>query len=188
MSKNKLELSTTERIMLSNQYKILEKLYDNEAIDLQRKRKIVECGFELEYHQLNNRISDSQILTENECREIIEILQMFSALENSYNNLSAGEKNEIDLERIQYKGFDGNHECKQGDYADFCILMKNRGHENTDEIPGLHYNSHIPMISVYRRMLTKWKELRELEKNVHLFKKDILSIAYERIHPSTSRL
>ena len=49
MSKEGTKLSRLDRLFLSNQLRILEALYPEEANDLARRREALECGYEMLY-------------------------------------------------------------------------------------------------------------------------------------------
>lgn len=82
-----MKLSKVERLMLVNQYLILEGLYPDEKEFYANNRKAIEEGFELHYSDLFAGISD-KTLTEKECREVLDILDMFRAITFSYEKLN----------------------------------------------------------------------------------------------------
>ena len=101
-----MELSESERLILSNQYKILEELYPDEANIYRRHGKIVEEGYTLNYEEICTHIYDE--LSNKECREVLDILDMHSALRQSAQALT----DEPSIS-ISFHGFDGNNETKQ---------------------------------------------------------------------------
>src|SRR5437016_2554123 len=115
-----MKLSRFERWMLANQYRILEKIDPDEAQHYAEARQAFENGYELHYEWLAEGIfDDPHIMSEFECREVIDILSMFSALHHSFEALP--DKSGIDKARIKFLGFSGNDETKQMGYANyFC--------------------------------------------------------------------
>ncbi len=171
-----MDLTRTQRWILSNQYKILEALYPEDADYLSDCRKVIECGYEFNYESLIPYIySDSGVMSAGECREVIDILDMFSAIKMKYDQLS--DKSGIEEWMAEFSGFDGNNETKQLSYA--CYLFKSNGGRFTELDRGDN-NSHGPVLMSYRRMLKEWKNSTDI---YNLSKDDIIRITSERIHP-----
>ncbi len=153
--------------MLSNQYRILEALYPDEAEGLAETRDALERGYELHYDwNIQNIYDDTHVMSEEECQEVIGILAMFDALKLSYEALS--DKSGIEEWRVKFIGFDGNNESIQLGYARyFC---------NSDggRFPDLKVvNSHCPVLGRYRAMLIIWKGMNEKHE---LTKAEIIEI------------
>ena len=167
-----MKLSKVERLMLVNQYLILEGLYPDEKEFYANNRKAIEEGFELHYSDLFAGISD-ETLTEEECREVLDILDMFRAITFSYEKLQ--DKTGIDEYRIKFHGFDLNdeYEGKRVIYSRYFINDLDRFEELKYGKGYADCNSHTLMIDVYRRMLNKWNWIQRKYK---LSKDDILKI------------
>ena len=163
-----MKLSRLERLMLSNQYRILEKLYPDEmAGKFEKTRLALERGYTLLYSVGMNHIHDE--FKEEECREASNILDMYRALTDAYNNLE--DKSGIDESKVKFPGFDGNDEAAQLSYVTFLIEEENRFQE-LDR--GKGFDSRYPMLPQYRSMLEKWKGVgEELSKDEFL---DLLGI------------
>jgi uncharacterized protein YfbU (UPF0304 family) len=146
-----MQLSRTERLLLSNQYRILAKLYPDEAEHFAKAGAIVEDGYELEYYQLDQHISEKP-LSEEQCREVYDILEMFWQIKHAYEGLA--DKTGIPEHMTEFFGFDGNYETRYLGYARF--LFKD------DRYPGLkkgdNYNSHAPLLPLMRKMVAEWKK------------------------------
>lgn len=173
-----MELSRTERWMLANQYRILEALYPDEADAFAEAREALESGYELHYRWLAERIYDApDTMTAEECTEVVDILDMHRALKRSYEALS--DKSGIEEYAIQFHGFDGNNETKQLAYARFFCNLD--GGRFTELDRGDDFNSHMPSLDTYRRMLAEWKRL---DKSHELSRDQIVKITEARVHPS----
>ncbi|MDU6983957.1 MAG: YfbU family protein [Terrisporobacter othiniensis] len=159
------KLSRIERLMLSNQYRILEKLYPDEAEYYENNRKAIEEGFELHYDDCFSVLSED-IMTEDECNEVIDILNMYRAL-----TFSNKEEYGIDSYDIKFDGFDLNdeYECKRVVYARYFINDLDRFHELKYGNNYADCNSHCLRMDKYRRMLKIW---RSLDKNYKTLTKD----------------
>lgn len=167
-----MELTRSERWILSNQYRMLEKLFPDDADHYAEARNILERGYEYDYDRLAVHIYDERnATTEEESTEVIEILAMFDSLKQSYNKLS--DNADITEGTIQFSGFDGNNEGKQMAYARF--FCERDGGRFTNLERGDNFNSHLPMLARYRRMLAEWKKI-DPTRHFQLSKAEILSI------------
>lgn len=172
-----MKLSREQRWMLANQYLILEKLYPEDAEHYARVREVLEEGFELNYDWIIPHIAERTMAPE-ECKEILDILDMFSALERSYDRL--GDKGDIDEYAVRFQGFDGNRETEQLSYASFLIEKEGKWPELAAH--GDHLNSHAPLLGSYRRMLQVWQGI-PMEQQYELSADDIRRILAARPYP-----
>jgi uncharacterized protein YfbU (UPF0304 family) len=168
-----VKLSRTERWILSNQFYILEKLSSdpNDAEFYKRAQNVINNGYELHYGWISQHIYDEpHIMSEEECKEVIDILTMFDALKQSYNGLT--DKTSINEHRMKFQGFSGNDETKQMGYARFFCIEDDHP-RFADLNQGDNFNSHFPALERYRRMLTEW----EISSDKYsLTKEDIIRI------------
>lgn len=148
-----MDLSLTERVIIANQFKILEKLYPDEAKYYAIQRKALEAGYKLHYADIVENFYDE--MSEEECREVIDILDMYRALTFSYNRLP--DKAGIDEREIRFDGFDGNEETSQYLYALYFIVDLERFTELTYGQKSPDLNSHGHRLKKYRDMLAVWK-------------------------------
>lgn len=147
-----MKLSKFERLMLVNQFKILERLYPDESDYYQVQRKALEWGYARHYKDLLKWISDE--MSKEDCDEIVEIIDLHRVLYSSYSNLV--DKGNISLEDIGFRGFDGNVEAQELLYTVYCMhdldgYQELRGGRQKDD-----FSSHSPMLGKYRRMLKVW--------------------------------
>lgn len=164
-----MNLTLAERLIISNQFKILEKLYPEEAEFFSTHRTAVENGYKLHYDDLVENFFDE--MPEEESLEILEILSMYRALTFSHQKLK--DKSGIKADDIRFKGFDGNEETSQYLYTKFFILELGRFDELRYGNDHPDFNSHFPMLNQYRDMLRVWNSF---EKNFNLNEKQILAI------------
>lgn len=148
-----MELSKLERLKLVNQYLILEKLYPEEADYFANHRKAVQEGYKLHYKWIFENIDKE--MSEEECREVLDILEMYRAITWSYMDIK-GVK-EISEYKYMFPGFDGNNEPEQLSYASYFIFDLERYQELLYGKEYASLNSHAPKLEQYRRMLEIWK-------------------------------
>lgn len=172
-----MKLTQSERWILSNQCRILELLDRENASHWTTAKEAIDSGYELEYSSLSKYI-DSEVVTEEECREVFDILLMFDTLQHAYKNLP--DKSGIEEWRIKFAGFDGNNEVKQMAYARYYCNLDGGRFVNLDR--GDNFNSHSPVLDRYRSMLSEWKKS---EKKHELTKDDIARITDQGIKKGT---
>jgi uncharacterized protein YfbU (UPF0304 family) len=151
-----LKLSRIERFTLSNQFKILEALYPSDAEYYRNHRKAIEEGYELHYPWMLEHIYDDG-LSESQCREVLDILQMYRSM------YFAIDKHGLPKHLHDYKwpfpGFDGNNEGSLMSYVRYFIEDLDRYPELRDGKDYCDFNSHTPMLDVYKEMLGKWRAM-----------------------------
>lgn len=142
-----------KRFELINQLLILEKLYPDEAGYYAKNRKALEYGFELHYSWLTENLSDG--LTEAECKEVLDIMDMYRSITFSWSRLNPDSKTP---DNIKFKGFDGNNEPSLRSYVLYFIIELERFEELKYSQSFPSFNSHTRMLERYRSQLSVWKE------------------------------
>lgn len=160
-----MDLTKTERLILLNQYRILLEVCPDEKKDSDIAIDILSNGYKYDYDSLVDFLSDD--VPEEISKEVIDILQMYRSLNNSYSELK--EKNEIDKDDVMFQGFDGNEETEHYAYADFFINKYNR----YSEFREVDINSHCNRLNIYRPMLNIWKQYQRYQT---LSKEQIIGI------------
>ncbi|HBJ1652010.1 YfbU family protein [Clostridium botulinum] len=167
-----MKLSKVERLILANQFKILEALYPDDEKYYSNSRIALEEGFESHYDNCFEVLSENE-LTSEECDEVIEILNMYRAITFSYQKLK--DKEDIDEDEVKFEGFDLNdeNEGKRVIYTRYFINDLDRFEELKYGDKYADFNSHSIMLPTYRNRLGKWKQL---EKSFNLSKDEIIEI------------
>jgi uncharacterized protein YfbU (UPF0304 family) len=168
-------LSETERCILSNQYRILAALYPNDADHFALAQEVLDSGYEYLYDEFSQHIYRETFSSERS-DEVISILEMFTVVEGSYNNLD--DKDGVDPFYAKFSGFDGNNETEERSFARFfCNKM--------DRFNGIEVdvNSHAQHLPMYRRMLARFKELRPLFPERFLTKEQLIEITAAGPYP-----
>lgn len=146
-----MDLTETERLSLLNQFRILAAVDDDEGWE--DFAEILERGLRGEYYRFTEWLSDG--LSEEECREVRDILFMFVRLQQSFQALD--EPGDLEAGDVSFLGFGGNEETRRMGYVRFI-------RENLREFEHLRieadgYNSHLPMLERYRAMLEEFENL-----------------------------
>lgn len=148
-----MELTQKERLLLWNQYSILESLRPEDARHYQELKTILERGYRLHYADLVPHI-DEEELYEEFSKEVIAILGMFEVIQDSLARVGEVEGGEDYL--LRFSGFDGNNEVDQLSYLRFLVEKQEKfGHVVADLSD---YNSHAPLLGGYRKMLARYEE------------------------------
>jgi len=143
-----MELSEKDRLILSNQYEILEKLDPDQAERYQRLREILQRGYSAEYGEM---ISLSDPLSTEECKEVSSIIEMHRQLQRCNEVLDPSSR--VDPKSLKFDGFDGNEETAYYLYATFLVETLKRW----SEFASIELNSHHETLDGYRRMLEQWE-------------------------------
>jgi len=168
----KVQLTKIQRLMLSNQFKILEGLYPEEKEYYEVRRKAIEEGYTLHYREAFEVLNEDE-MTEKESQEVLDILNMYRSITFSYNKLE--NKTGIKEESIKFKGFDLNdsEEAKRLMYTRYFIIELDRFRELTYGEKRRDFNSHWPMLNKYRKMLEVWESM---DKRHQLTRAEIISL------------
>ncbi|WCM26296.1 YfbU family protein [Sphingomonas sp. QA11] len=152
-----MELTKKERLGYIYQLRILEALYPDEAIDFARKRTALEDGYSLHYEWLTETLSDD--MSAEECREVLNILDMYRAITFALQKLDEGDA--LRGHRLaKFLGFDGNNEGQLMAYVRYFIMDLDRFDELKEgKFPS--FNSHMPMLDTYRAMLERWNLIED---------------------------
>ncbi len=144
-----MHLDEAQRLLLINQYRILEALDPEQLHSYRRARVILEGGFAAHYTDLP--VFESLLsLSQEECIEVQKILEMFEAIQEA---LARSEDEHLKTTSgLTFDGFAGNDERVQMLYTEF--LKREGGWENVGH-PVKAYHPH-PSLPRYRRLLAVW--------------------------------
>lgn len=146
-----------ERYLISNQLRILEALYPNDAEGLAVTREALERGYEILYDWDTQHIfSGNEIMSRDECSEVWDTLEMFDAIDRAIE--ASGRPELRDEVGARFVGYDGNNESKFMSFAAFTVERLGRFAYVKLRKPG-YWNSHFPARPMYQRMLSEWKEM-----------------------------
>ena len=118
-------------------------------------------------------------------KEVLDILDMWSFIERSYESLSDDEKSFVEKEaepfgkNPRFLGFHGNNESDYMGAASFIV----NDLERFEEFKGRDFNSHCASIKGYSRMLSVFKPMLEDLNFQPLSAQNLVDILKERIHP-----
>lgn len=150
----KLDISKKDRLILYNQFKILNELCEGE--DYKRLMKIVEYGYALHYDELLPYLNEDEFPAEDS-RFVIDVLDMYSAIYSAWSREKAGlQEMGVEESDVIFPGFDGNNETSYLAYCEFFIEDLDR-FQDIKKLKNGEYNSHMEMNPKYKKMVAKWK-------------------------------
>lgn len=169
-----------ERYRLSNQLRILEALYPDEADEFAVTREIIERGYEMMYSwHLDNIYDGDDAMSVDECTEVWDTLEMFGEIART---LDQNPQIKPDENRFtKFAGYDGNNESKFLSFAQFTVERLNR-FEYVPLLKPKYWNSHFPVRDVYRRMLEVYLNL-PMQRRHSLSSEDLNAVLIAAIHP-----
>ncbi|CAH0533961.1 hypothetical protein VST7929_01843 [Vibrio stylophorae] len=147
-----MEMTNAQRLILSNQYYLMAQMDPDNAAKYRRLQTIVERGYALQIQELSKDFGE---LNETTCRLVIEVMEMHHALQESHRMLEADEQAQVDPRRLQFLGFDAATESALMHYVRF--LTSSEGLYPQFDKADHHFNSQVPMMEKYQRMLKTWK-------------------------------
>lgn len=157
-----MTLTKLERKNIVNQLLILEKLYPEEAKYYEEHRIAFENGYTSHYEDYFEGLYDE--MSDDECREVLDVLDMYSALHFSFRQIK--NSTSISKEDIKFIGFDGNHETSKMSYTRYFLHDLDRYKELHGSDGKYGYNSHgFKTMSNYRKMLLRYSKYNDIKKN-----------------------
>ena len=119
-------------------------------------------------------------------REVVDILDMWSFIEDAYAKLNVQERQQLALaaepfgNNPQFHGFDGNNESEHMSVAMFLVNQL----ERFQEFRGRSFNCHHPSLDAHRRMLAVFEPLRASLADSSLSVDQLAKLLHEQVHPS----
>ncbi len=165
-----MHFSLTERLILANQYRIMELIDPESNAHYGGIQDALRSGYELEFAPLvSGFLQGADAMTSEECREVFDILDTFRALGRAYDALE--DKSGIDEGDIRFAGFDANHEKQYG----YSHYLREQG-KWEELMPHGVINSHHATLHRYRLMADEWKQTPRDRRSRQLTKDDIQRI------------
>lgn len=134
------------------------------------------------YSGMFHNHADSAIVLD----EVVDILDMWSFLEDGYASLSKKDKDRVAAEAdpfgkaVAFRGFDGNNETDYVSIARFLVERLDR----FTKFKGRGFDAHMPTIETHRRMLAVFAPIRPTLMGRDLSVGEIIEILKAKLHPS----
>ena len=157
-----MKLSNAEKLILIMLADLHEKLGIDDVDTKLLKNAIYSDNTWALSWELTGIVGDSPEPTPPEVSLVVDILDMWSFVEEAYEQFDSAQKAELEAKadpfgkHVAFSGFDGNNETKFMSIADFLVDDM----ERFTRFAGRDLNSHCPVIDGYRRMLEKFLAIR----------------------------
>jgi len=121
----------------------------------------------------------------DDVRFVVDVLDMWSFVQRAHGKLSAKERARVESEadpfgkHVKFPGFDGNNESELMSIARFFVEKMDR----FSEFKGGSFNSHMPTVAMYRRMLGVFDPLRKTLVGVDLSADQLIAILKSMKYP-----
>ncbi len=173
-----MELSLKDRLILANQYRILQMLHEaksekEEADGYALWVEMLDRGYSGEYSELTTWMQ-KEPLTKEECSEVKDVLDMYEMMHRAYGDLD--DKGSLKEEDVTFPGFDGSNESSRMGYCTHLYKAEKYQHVITPQ----RLNTHTRMMERYRRMLLVWEPAT---KKAYLTKEDMEQIITAKNRP-----
>lgn len=164
-----MELTKKELLVFNYQLKILEKLYPSQATFFAKKHNTLNDGFVTKYRNMADFLFGE--LSEEDCLEVLNILDMYTAITSSLLKLEKSDNLHYHP-FAKFNGFDGNNEGNRMAYVQIYMYDLDRFKEMRS-VNKNSYNSGTPMLKIYRKMFQIWEGLG---KDYNLSKAQIANV------------
>ena len=176
-----LQPTDTERLILSNQFRILAKLEPEQAVAHERVGRLLLEGHTWALESLGAIELPHALITEDVVKFVFDVLDMYRAL----GTAAAHHGIDIDSPRAasaRFEGFDGNNETE---HLAVAKVLQENGDRWTESLGQGDLNSHRPCLEMYERMLAVWRRVRiDRSATLNIMSKENLErIVAPRIHP-----
>jgi uncharacterized protein YfbU (UPF0304 family) len=179
-----MKLTNPEKLILVMLAEIQEKLAMKDGTDHKLVANAIysENTWALDW-EMPGIVGSSAEPTPPEVSFVVDVLDMWTFIEEAYESFNAVEKEKIKEEaspfgaHVHFAGFDGNNEGEAMSIANFLIEDMGR----FSQFKGREMNSHCSSVPTYKKMLTAFEPLRStLDGRAHLSVDQVVSILKAR--------
>jgi uncharacterized protein len=180
-----MKLTNVEKLMLTILTEIHKQLKIENGVDPEFIQEAIYSGNTWALRWKYPGIFDPEDTDESIVRETVNILDMWSRMERAYERLSAEDKKRVETEaepfgrHVRFTGFDGNNESEYMGVATFLVEHLDR----FTEFKGRGFNSHMPSLDIYRRMLTAYRSAVDLSGDGELTVTQLIEILKSKRYP-----
>lgn len=180
-----MTLTNAEKLILAMLADVHEKLGIDEVNTKLIKQAIYSNNTWALSWELPHIVGDSADLTPTKVSLVVDILDMWSFIEEAYEQLTITEKSALEAKAdpfgkdVKFLGFDGNNESEYMNIANFLVQDMNRFSRFTSR----YLNSHCPSIEGHQRMLVKFLAIRHILGSRGLSVQEMAEVLNARRNP-----
>lgn len=181
-------LSDGEKLIATMLSELIEKLPVEVETDTALVRKVILGGHYWALGWEMPGIFHGHVDKQTRVRFVVDVLDMWSFIEEAYETLSADEKERLAREadpfgaNVQFRGFDGNNEGELLSIARFLVDDLDR----FSRFRSRSLNSHSPTVDGNRRMVAAFEPIRRTLIGRRLSVDELVTILNARRHASDS--
>jgi uncharacterized protein YfbU (UPF0304 family) len=158
-----MTMTDPEKLILLMLCEIHEHLKIESGVDAKFVQSAIHTDNTWALYWKSQGIAFSGEETPPEVAEVVDILEMWTLIEGSYNGLSPEDKENVKTApfgtRVAFSGFDLNNEGRYFEIARFLVEKLDR----FSNFKGRELNSHRALVETYRRMMTAFKLYRSAD-------------------------
>jgi len=160
----KISIKDSERVIIINQYEILEKIDAGNKDFYKKAIKILQNGYEKYYCRAIPSLSK---VNNNDIELAEDILFIYNIVENYKFDNPQEAKIIDDLDYSYFLGFDGNYEQQ---YVEICLFLINdlNMYENKKDYFNQTITGHMKMAHLYKEMIRRWKKDLDKQNSLNL--------------------
>jgi hypothetical protein len=157
-----MKLTNAEKLTLTMLADLHEKMGIDEVDTKLLKRAIYSNNTWALSWEMPGIVGDSPEPTPPEVSLVVDVLDMWSFIEEAYERFDPAQKTELEAKadpfgkHVEFSGFDGNNESELMSIANFLVNDMKR----FSRFAGRDLNSHCQVVDGYRRMLEKFLVIR----------------------------
>lgn len=183
--------SDTEKLMTLMLCDIHRRMGIDNSVDPEFVESVVHGGHYWALSRQYPGIYHGHFDKDSQVKETFDILDLWDAIEFSFDALSTTEKAKVDLAKhpfqgnIKFPGFDGNSEAE---YLNIASLVINKMQRFEIFAGRGSLESHMPTLEPHRRMLSAFKTLKADRILLRLNSDQIIMLLQEWVHPGNRQL
>lgn len=180
-----MKLSDGEKLILLMLGELYEKIGIKDGIDAKFVSSAIYSGHEWALPWKFTGIPFDSQDTPEHVEEVLNILDMWTFIEEAYAEMGPAEKEKIKTDadpfgaHVRFRGFDGNNESEYLSAAGFLINDLDR----FSRFKGRDLNSHSPSIGSHRRMYQEFEVIRPTLIMRGLSVEEIVKLLNAQRHP-----
>ncbi|MHB8285946.1 MAG: YfbU family protein [Caulobacteraceae bacterium] len=181
-----MKISPSEKLIISMLCDLARPVGKRE-FDFEFISKAIGWGHEWALEWRYDFINDAPPETPPDVREVVDVLDMWDAIELAVSEMDDSQKEKVKTEvgygqLPRFSGFDGNNESRHMGIAMFLV----EDMDKWERFKGRDFNSHMPSLGGYRRQWRAFEKLRPslgARTTPFMSPEQVIAVVRERVHP-----
>lgn len=166
-----------DRALMVRMLQMYAKIMNDTGLDTQIEA--FRSGYTREYTRHFQDIDPKELAPEV-VQFVLDVFDCYEDLQDTADSLN----DEALTKQVRFPGYDGNNESEYLGYAAFLVKTERYAYIKRT---GSGFNSHVPTLPTYRRMLQKWNDIRATkpDRSDPLSRADVDAIVAARKYPGS---